>query len=147
MSKRNRLHRLRPSVGTAFCLAAAVAAAALAVAAAALTIAPAALTIAPAALQRRINLRQSVEQWRDVHGRQSRAVHLLHNKPDPVRYLYHRADQLPDLVQHVPLTTAYFPLAAALAIAAASAATNRRCMHGDVQLRLRRRLRRRRPRR
>ena len=103
-------------------------------------------------------LRQSVEQWRDVHGRQSRDVHLLHNKPDPVHYLYHRADQLPDLVQHVPLTTASFSLAAAtfaitpaaltvalaalavaaapLAIAAASAATNRRCMHGDVQLRL-----------
>ena len=98
-------------------------------------------------LMQHVPLRQSVEQWRDVHGRQSRAVHLLHNEPDPVRYLYHRADQLPDLVQHVPLTTAYFPLAAALAIAAPSAATNRRCMHGYVHLRLRRRVRRRRPRR
>lgn len=30
-------------------------------------------------------------------------MHLLHNKPDPLRYLYPRADQLPHLVQHVPL--------------------------------------------
>ena len=30
-------------------------------------------------------------------------MHLLHNEPDPLCYLYPRADQLPDLVQHVPL--------------------------------------------
>ena len=84
----------------------------------AITAAPATLAIT-AALRRGIKLRQSVEQRLDVHGRQSRAVHLLHNKPDPMCYLSPRADQLPVLVRRMP-----------------------EHLHGDVQLCLRRLLRR-----
>jgi len=90
------------AVAAAVAAVAAIAAVAAVAAAAAAAPAPAPAPPAAAALQRR-DLRRSVEQRRDLHGRQSRAVHLLHNKPEPLRYLYHRADQLPDLVQHVHL--------------------------------------------
>ena len=87
-------------------------------------------------------------------------MHLLHNEPDPLRYLHPRADQLPDLVQHVlaaaALAAAAFALtpaalaAAALTLAAAALAlTTAPPLHRDVRPRcyLGWLLRRRRPRR
>ena len=59
----------------------------------------AALASAALAIASGFKLHRSVEQRLDVHGRHSRAVHLLHNNPGPMRCLSPRAEQLPDLVR------------------------------------------------
>jgi hypothetical protein len=98
---RLRLHRLRAARRKRIhqdVPATLAATAALTVAALGLAL-TAALASAALAIASGFKLHRSVEQRLDVHGRHSRAVHLLHNNPGPMRCLSPRAEQLPDLVR------------------------------------------------
>ena len=97
-ARRKRIHQDVPATLAATSATAALTVAALGLALTA-AIASAALAIASAAP---FKLHRSVEQRLDVHGRHSRAVHLLHNNPGPMRCLSPRAEQLPDLVRLMP---------------------------------------------
>ncbi len=101
---RLRLHRLRAARRKRIhqdVPATLAATAALTVAALGLAL-TAALASAALAIASGFKLHRSVEQRLDVHGRHSRAVHLLHNNPGPMRCLSPRAEQLPDLVRLMP---------------------------------------------
>ena len=101
---RLRLHRLRAARRKRIhqdVPATLAATAALTVAALGLAL-TAALASAALAITSGFYLHQSVEQRLELHGRHSRAVHLLHNNPGPMRCLSPRAEQLPDLVRLMP---------------------------------------------